>query len=125
MKFLRRFLTRLFNSATGRAHEERLSEEIAEHITLQTEENLRAGLSPVEARRQAMLKFGGVEALKLDYRTARGLRMPALATVIIVSLASGIGVNTTIYFASQSCSTAISFFPGSCGPLESRRRNQC
>ena len=99
MKFLRRFLTRLFNSATGRAHEKRLSEEIAEHITRQTEENLRAGLSPVEARRQAMLKFGGVEALKLDYRTARGLpfienlfgdlrnavrtisRMPALATV--------------------------------------------
>ena len=115
MKFLRRFLTRLFNSATGRAHEERLSEEIAEHITLQTEENLRAGLSPVEARRQAMLKFGGVEALKLDYRTARGLpfienlfgdlrnavrtisRMPALATVIIVSLAIGIGVNATIF----------------------------
>lgn len=46
MNFLRRFLTRLFNSAAGRVHEERLKEEIAEHITLQTEENLRAGLSP-------------------------------------------------------------------------------
>jgi predicted permease len=115
MNFLRRFLTRLFNSAAGRVHEERLNEEIAEHITLQTAENLRAGLSPVEARRQAMLKFGGIEAMKLDYRTARGLpfienllgdlrnavrtisRMPALATVIIVSLAIGIGVNTTIF----------------------------
>lgn len=115
MNFLRRFLTRLFNSAAGRVHEERLNEEIAEHITLQTEENLRAGLSPVEARRQAMLKFGGIEAMKLDYRTVRGLpfiknllgdlrnavrtisRMPALATVIIVSLAIGIGVNTTIF----------------------------
>jgi len=115
MNFMRRFLTRLFNSAAGRVHEERLNEEIAEHITLQTEENLRAGLSPVEARRQAMLKFGGIEAMKLNYRTARGLpfienllgdlrnavrtisRMPALATVIIVSLAIGIGVNTTIF----------------------------
>jgi predicted permease len=61
-----------------------------------------------------MLKFGGVEAIKQDYRAERGLllienllgdlrnagrticRMPGLAAVIIVSLAIGIGVNTTI-----------------------------
>ena len=115
MRSLRRFLTRLLNSATRRAQEERLREEIEEHIALQTEENLRAGLTPVEARRQAMLKFGGVEAMKLFYRTERGMllienllgdlrnagrsisRMPGLATVIIVSLAIGIGVNTTIF----------------------------
>jgi predicted permease len=115
MKSLRRFFTRLVNSAARRAQEERLREEIHEHIALQTEENLRAGLSPVEARRQAMLKFGGVEAMKQDYRAERGLllienllgdlrnaarsisRMPGLAAVIIVSLAIGIGVNTTIF----------------------------
>jgi predicted permease len=115
MRSLRRFLTRLFNSAARRAQEERLREEIEEHIALQTAENLHAGLSPVEARRQAMLKFGGVEAMKQDYRAERGLllienllgdlrnagrtisRMPGLATVIIVSLAIGIGVNTTIF----------------------------
>ncbi len=114
MKSLRRFFTRLINSATRREQEERLREEIAEHIALQTDENLRAGLSPVESRRQAMLKFGGVEAMKQDYRAERGLlftqnllgdfrnawrticRMPGLAAVIIVSLAIGIGVNTTI-----------------------------
>src|ERR1700758_2107651 len=117
MKSLRRLLTRLFNSATSArpAQEERLGEEIEEHIALQTEENLGAGLSPIEARRQAMLKFGGVEAMKQDYRAERGLllienllgdlrkaartirRMPGLAAVIIVSLAIGIGVNTTIF----------------------------
>jgi MacB-like periplasmic core domain len=115
MTSLRRFLNRLFSSATRRAQEERLREEIAEHITLQTEENLRAGFSPVEARRQAMLKFGGVEAMKQDYRAEQGLlfienllgdlrnaarairRMPGLAAVIILSLAIGIGVNTTIF----------------------------
>ena len=115
MRSLRRFLTRLFNSATRRAREERLREEIEEHVALQTAENLRAGLSPIEARRQAMLKFGGVEAMKQDYRAERGLlfienllgdlrnavrtirRMPGLAAVIIVSLAVGIGVNTTIF----------------------------
>jgi predicted permease len=115
MKSLKRFFKRLFNTAAGRAQEERLREEIAEHIAMQTEENLRAGLPPVEARRQAMLKFGGVEAMKEDYRAERGLllienlmgdlrnagrtisRMPGLAAVIIISLAIGIGVNTTIF----------------------------
>src|ERR1700752_1018022 len=115
MKSVRRFLTRLFNSAARREQEERLREEIEQHIALQTAENLRAGLSPLEARRQAMLKFGGVEVTKQDYRAERGLlfienllgdlrnagraisRMPVLAAVIIVSLAIGIGVNTTIF----------------------------
>jgi len=115
MKSLRRFLSRLGHFATRRRDDERLRQEIAEHIALQTEENLRAGLSPVEARRQAMLKFGGVEAMKQDYQAQHGLllienllgdlrnaartisRMPALAAVIIFSLAIGIGVNTTIF----------------------------
>ena len=73
MKSVKRFLTRLFNSASTRAHEERIREEIAEHIALQTEENLRTGLSPIEARRQARLKFGGVELTRQDYRAERGL----------------------------------------------------
>src|SRR5579863_2673255 len=62
MKSLRRLLARLFNVITrriARDQDARLREEIADHIALQTEENLRAGLSPIEARRQAMVKFGG------------------------------------------------------------------
>ena len=115
MRALRRFLNRVINLARRREQDERLREEIEEHIALQATENLRTGLSPVEARRQAMLKFGGVEAMKQDYRAERGLlfienllgdlrnagrtirRMPGLAAVIIVSLAIGIGVNTTIF----------------------------
>src|SRR6267143_2325889 len=115
MRALRRFLNRVIHLARRPAQDERLREEIEEHIALQTAENLRAGLSPVEARRQAILKFGGVEAMKQDYRAERGLlfienllgdlrnavrtirRMPGLAAVIIVSLAVGIGVNTTIF----------------------------
>jgi predicted permease len=115
MKSLRRFLSRLVHFVARRRDDDRLREEIAGHIALQTEENLRAGLSPIEARRQAMLKFGGVEAMKQDYQAERGLlfiehllgdlrnavrtisRMPGLAAVIILSLAIGIGVNTTIF----------------------------
>jgi predicted permease len=115
MRSVRRFFSRLVNLLSGRAKEERLREEIEEHVALQTAENLRSGLSPVEARRRALVKFGGVEGMKQEYRAERGLllvenllgdlrnaarsigRMPGLAAVIVVSLAVGIGVNTAVF----------------------------
>ncbi len=60
MKFLRRFLIRVANFATRRRADQRLRDEIAEHLALQIEENLNAGMAPAEARRQARLKLGDV-----------------------------------------------------------------
>jgi putative ABC transport system permease protein len=112
MKSLRRFFARLASSVMGRAQDERLKEEIQEHIALQTAENLRGGLSAVEARRQAMLKFGGVEAMKEEYRAERGLalienlvqdvrfairslrRTPGLTAFLVTTLALGIGMSS-------------------------------
>ncbi len=80
MRALRRFFKRLSSWATTRQDEERLRAEIEEHLALQTAENIRAGLSPVEARRQAVLKFGAVEAMRESYRDQRGL--PFMETLI-------------------------------------------
>ena len=73
MRFLRRFFIRLSNFTTGRRADQRLQEEMAEHLALQTEENLRAGMSPVEARRQAALKLGAAQAIREQHNTEQGL----------------------------------------------------
>ena len=115
MKSVRRFLARLSSFTKRRAQEERLREEIEEHIALQTAENVRAGLPPVEARRQAMLKFGGVEAMKESYRAERGLllienlvqdvrfairslrRTAGLTGFVVITLALGIGMTAATF----------------------------
>ena len=115
MRALRRFLRRLRCRTATQQDEERLRAEIEDHIALETAENVRAGLSPVEARRQAVLKFGAVEATRESYRDQRGLpslemliqdtryalrrlRMaPAFAIATILTLALGIGATTSIF----------------------------
>jgi hypothetical protein len=50
-----------------------LDEELAFHLQMETEKNVRAGMAPAEARRRAVLKFGGVEGHKEEVRDARWL----------------------------------------------------
>ena len=115
MKFLRRFLIRLSNFVTRRSADQRLQDEIAEHLALQTEENLRAGMSPAEARRQAALTFGGAQAIREDHHAEHSipfiedllfdlkfavrmlLRSPGFAIVAIATMALGVGATAAIY----------------------------
>ena len=53
--------------------ERELDEELAFHLEMEAEKNVRAGMPPAEARRQAVLKFGGVEKHKEEVRDARWL----------------------------------------------------
>ncbi len=50
-----------------------LEDEIAAHIAMAIDENLRLGMSPLEARRRALVRFGGIELAKDRHREARGL----------------------------------------------------
>ena len=114
MRALRRLARRLASSFARRSADERLQEEIEQHLAFQTEENLRAGMTPAEARRQAVLKFGAIESIREAFREEHRLpilettaydlrhairqlrRSPIVTVTAVLSLAVGIGANAAV-----------------------------
>ena len=65
MKTMRRLVRRVTSCATSASDEEVLRAEIDEHLAMQTAENLRAGMSPIEARQPDRLGLADTGATKI------------------------------------------------------------
>ena len=72
MKRLREWMVRFGGLLNKQRKDWELDEEIESHLQMHIEDNVRLGMTPEEARRQALIKLGGIESTKESYRDQRG-----------------------------------------------------
>jgi predicted permease len=115
MKVLRRALWRLAGVLAHQREDAGLAGELENHLDLLTRENLRAGMEPAEARRQAALRFGKVSSTREACREQRGLprleaflkdlrhaaralrKTPGFSLAVVLTLAVAAGANTAVF----------------------------
>lgn len=115
MRKLRALFLRLWSLVHRTRDDQSFAEELESHLEMHIADNIRSGISPDEARRQALVKLGGVEATTQSHRdhntvpvfetlwqdfryTLRQLRKnPAFAATALGVLTLGIGATVAIF----------------------------